>query len=154
MDANAKVKALLKALDRSIPPATDPAPQPSTIADCIGELATGHVDPVLAAALLVALRVSRIDRDPAVIAAAAAVMRSKALQIEHDVSAWGEGFVDIVGTGGDGKNTFNISTTAAIVAAGAGLPVCKVSCSERLIKANIYSTAIARPRRLVEVLIS
>lgn len=37
----------------------------------------------------------------------------------------GEGSIDIVGTGGDGKHTFNISTTSAIVVAGAGYRVIK-----------------------------
>jgi anthranilate phosphoribosyltransferase len=39
----------------------------------------------------------------------------------------GDFIVDIVGTGGDGYNLFNVSTTAAIVAAGAGARVIKVS---------------------------
>jgi anthranilate phosphoribosyltransferase len=37
----------------------------------------------------------------------------------------GDFVVDIVGTGGDGYNTFNVSTTAAVVAAGAGARVVK-----------------------------
>jgi anthranilate phosphoribosyltransferase len=50
----------------------------------------------------------------------AKVMREMALQVKVD----GE-LIDTVGTGGDGKNTFNISTATACVAAGAGLKVAK-----------------------------
>ena len=54
------------------------------------------------------------------IAGLARVMRSKALHVDFSRE-----MVDIVGTGGDRANTFNISTTAAFVAAGAGLIVAK-----------------------------
>jgi len=53
-------------------------------------------------------------------------MREHALSLEIEE---GEGFgpvCDIVGTGGDGHNTFNVSTTAGIVASGAGARVFKV----------------------------
>ena len=53
-------------------------------------------------------------------AAAAAVMRSKC----HKVNA-PEGAMDIVGTGGDGKGTLNISTATAFVVAGSGVAVAK-----------------------------
>ncbi len=54
------------------------------------------------------------------ITGAASIMRAKALHVSAPDNA-----IDIVGTGGDGRGTLNISTAAALVVAGAGIPVAK-----------------------------
>ncbi len=78
----------------------------------------GQATPAQVGGLLMAMRAR--GESVAEYAAAAAVMRAKC----HAVSA-PEGAMDIVGTGGDGKGTLNISTATAFVVAGAGVPVAK-----------------------------
>ncbi|THU79568.1 anthranilate phosphoribosyltransferase [Dendrothele bispora CBS 962.96] len=73
---------------------------------------------------LTALHIHRVERRPESLAAAAQVLRERSLKAQID-GMEGDFVVDIVGTGGDGHNLFNVSTTAAIVAAGAGARVIK-----------------------------
>ncbi|KAH8082461.1 glycosyl transferase [Cristinia sonorae] len=80
--------------------------------------------PVQIGAFLTALHVNRVERRPESLAAAADVLRARALTAAIE-DADTDFVVDIVGTGGDGHNTFNVSTTAAVVAAGAGARVIK-----------------------------
>ena len=83
-----------------------------------GILFEGEATPSQIGGFLMALRTRGETVDE--YAAAAAVMRAKC----HTVSA-PAGAMDIVGTGGDGKNTLNISTATAFVVAGAGVTVAK-----------------------------
>ena len=80
----------------------------------------GEVSPVLTAAILTGLRVKKETVDE--IAGAAMVLRECSRKV--DVADRSH-LVDIVGTGGDGAHTFNISTTAMFVAAAAGARVAK-----------------------------
>lgn len=80
----------------------------------------GELTPVQIAGILVALRAK--GETVTEIAAAAEVMRE--LSVKVPVGAE-EHLVDTCGTGGDGAHTFNISTTAAFVAAAAGVKVAK-----------------------------
>ncbi|TFK40520.1 anthranilate phosphoribosyltransferase, TrpD [Crucibulum laeve] len=82
------------------------------------------VHPAQIGSFLTALHVNRVERRPESLTAAAAVLRERALKAAVQ-DAEGDFIVDIVGTGGDGYNLFNVSTTAAIVAAGAGARVIK-----------------------------
>jgi anthranilate phosphoribosyltransferase len=88
------------------------------IADAFETMMSGVASPVQMAAFLMALRV-RGETIPE-ITGASRLMRARMLPVEAPPDA-----VDIVGTGGDGHNTFNVSTCAAIVAAGAGVPIAK-----------------------------
>lgn len=84
------------------------------------QIMRGEVSDVMAAAILTGLRVKKETIGE--IAGAAAVMRELALKVEvPDVGH----FVDIVGTGGDGAHSFNISTASMFVAAAAGARVAK-----------------------------
>lgn len=82
------------------------------------------VNPTQIGAFLTALKLSKLDRTPQVLSACARAMMRHSIPVS--VESPGDFYVDIVGTGGDGHNTFNVSTSAAIVAAGAGARVIKV----------------------------
>lgn len=82
-------------------------------------------NPVHAAAFLTALKSHGLDSNPEIIQGCARAMRDHSVKITLPPEIHQE-IVDVVGTGGDGHNTFNVSTTAAMVAAGAGCKVVKV----------------------------
>ena len=84
------------------------------------QIMQGEISPVMTAAILTGLRVKK--ETVGEITAAAQVMRELSTRIEV---ADNSRFVDIVGTGGDGAHTFNISTAAMFVAAAAGAKVAK-----------------------------
>ncbi len=75
------------------------------------------VSPTLIAAILTALRM-KVETAEEIVGLVEA-MREKMVRVHVP------GAIDVVGTGGDGSNTFNVSTTTALVVAGAGVPVAK-----------------------------
>ncbi|MBL0372990.1 anthranilate phosphoribosyltransferase [Rhizobium sp. KVB221] len=79
---------------------------------------SGEATPTQIGALLMGLRVRGETVDE--IRGAVMTMRSKMLKVQAP-----EGAVDIVGTGGDGAHTYNISTLASLIVAGCGVPVAK-----------------------------
>ena len=82
------------------------------------EIMTGEATPVQMSAYLTALSLKGETTEE--ITASAFGMRSHCVRILHDMDA-----LEIVGTGGDHANTFNISTSAAIIASAAGISVAK-----------------------------
>ena len=87
-------------------------------AEAFDLMMSGAATPVQIGALLMGLRARGETVEE--IAGAARAMRAKVLTVRAP-----EGAIDTCGTGGDGKGTFNISTCAAFVVAGAGVPVAK-----------------------------
>ena len=92
----------------------------SEMVQVMEEIMTGVSSPAQIGAFLVALRIKGEAVDE--ITGAARVMREKAVKID---TPKGRTVVDTCGTGGDSAGTFNISTTAAFITAGAGLVVAK-----------------------------
>ena len=88
--------------------------------DLMRQIMRGEISPLMVSAILTGLRVKK--ETVGEITAAAQVMREMSTRIEVEDN---QHFVDIVGTGGDGAHTFNISTASMFVAAAAGAKVAK-----------------------------
>jgi len=91
----------------------------STMREVMTEVMAGEATPAQIGALLIALRIRGETIDE--IAGAAEVMRGLATRVHVDQTH----LVDLVGTGGDGANLFNVSTAATFVVAAAGGRVAK-----------------------------
>lgn len=87
--------------------------------EAVGEILSGQTSPALIAGFLTALRMK--GETPVEIAGAAQAMRAAATRVDAGVPV----VVDTCGTGGDKQGSFNISTAAAFVVAGAGFTVAK-----------------------------
>jgi anthranilate phosphoribosyltransferase len=121
---------LSKLIDRE-----DLTPEEAT--EVMSTIMDGRATPAQIGGFLVALRMK--GETPNEIAAFAHVMRDRAVTVRPHTSRM---LVDTCGTGGDGAQTFNISTTAAFVAAGAGVPIVKHgnrSVSSRCGSADVLS---------------
>lgn len=86
--------------------------------EVMDEIMSGKATPVQMSAYLTALALKGETIDE--ITASAAGMRAHCIKLLHNMDV-----LEIVGTGGDGSNSFNISTTASLVIAAGGVPVAK-----------------------------
>ncbi len=100
------IKEAIRTLVRGKNLTTDEAAQ------VMGEIMDGQATSAQLSAFLTALSIKGETGEE--IAGLARVMRDKAIRVNAEGPV-----LDVVGTGGDGQNTFNISTAAALVAAGA-----------------------------------
>jgi len=89
------------------------------------EIMSGQATPAQIGAFITGLRMKGETVDE--ITGAARTMRAKAtkIKVSREIVSIDQPILDIVGTGGDGTRTFNVSTTSAFVAAGAGITVAK-----------------------------
>ena len=86
--------------------------------EVMDEIMSGQATPVQMSAYLTALALKGETIDE--ITASAAGMRAHCIKLLHNLDV-----LEIVGTGGDGSNSFNISTTSSLVIAAGGVPVAK-----------------------------
>ncbi|KAH0365268.1 hypothetical protein KCU65_g6223, partial [Aureobasidium melanogenum] len=98
------------------------------VALAISHIFADAISPVQTGCLLYALHTTQLDRRPDILASCASSMRYAAAQVNHDALAkavshrarkegkYHGGLCDIVGTGGDSHNTYNVSTTSSILA--------------------------------------
>jgi len=88
-------------------------------ASMMGAIMDASFTPVQSAGLLTALAMA--GEQTAEVVGAARAMRDRSLHVDHQLPM----VVDVVGTGGDGANTINVSTMTALVVAASGIPVAK-----------------------------
>ncbi|TQS37305.1 hypothetical protein Golomagni_02227 [Golovinomyces magnicellulatus] len=122
------VISITNLLRRLWPSTSDANVTAREIAQAIAFIFTNQLSPVQAAALLTCLHFTGLDRRADVLAECALSMRKAALQTDYETLAvvvkkkekargtYTGGLCDIVGTGGDSHNTFNVSTTSSILA--------------------------------------
>lgn len=116
------------------------------------EIMSGQATPVQMSAYLTALALKGETIDE--ITASAAGMRAHCIKLLHNLDV-----LEIVGTGGDGSNSFNISTTSSLVIAAGGVPVAKHgnrAASSKSGAADVLETLGAKitltPERSAEIL--
>src|ERR1700687_352959 len=118
--------------------------------EVMNEIPEGRATPGQVGAFLVGLRLKGETVEEITGAAEGVRARLNRVRVDHPI------FIDTCGTGGDGRNTFNISTAAAFVVAGAGVAVAKHgnrSVSSRCGSADVLGALgvnIALPREQVE----
>lgn len=103
-------------------------PTADEIAAALSLVFQNQLSPIQCSSLLTILRATEHDREPLVLARCGQAMREAAAQVDRKAlreavrlqgrkeGSYRGGFCDLVGTGGDGWSTFNVSTTASIVA--------------------------------------
>lgn len=120
---------------------------------CMNEIFENEASEIQVAAYLTALRMKGETVEE--ISASAKGMRNHAMHLEHE----GMEVLEIVGTGGDCANSFNISTTSGLVAAAAGIPVAKhgnrsvsSKCGAADVLEALGANIVLEPEKMSEVL--
>lgn len=123
---------------------------PEQAAQAMHAIMGGHATTSQISAFLIGLKLQGKDLDAEIVAACAETMRAFALPIHYSEHAHLEScVVDIVGTGGDGHNTYNVSTTASLVAAGAGAKVAKVRMDDDYTSSMILTFFLKKKKKLI-----